>query len=802
MRSPPFIMNMGRRYVVFLGILSSLVIFDYLAFHRFIDAQENVAAVINVSGRQRMLSQQVALHVNDIVHSNNTAEREHHRNEVLQAILLMERSHEKLTDGDAELHIPETLSPEIQALYFDPPHEVDKKMRSFLADAKSVAAAGGAVGRDDPRVLRITSSAKGPLIEAIDLVVDRQQLESERRVRNLDLAFEIGLGFSLLVLAASVFFVFRPLVRKTANEMEKMVNTERELRTILNGTLDGIITINGHGIVKSFNPMAARMFGYSKNEVIGNNISILMPEPHRGKHDEHISEYLRTGEAKIIGTRREVEGLHKDGSVVPVWLAITETYIEGETIFIGILHDLRERKKYEAAQEGHRVELEHKVMERTQELASEIVKKTRIEHSLNVANATLEKESAIMETTLENLVEGITLADENFNVVNFNNRFLELFSLSREQFRAGDPYEKFVRLSAEKGEYGPGNVEEIIREQVELAESLKPYKLERKRPDGTVIGIRNQPIPSGGFVTTYSDITERIRAEEDKIDMQRELAQTSKLEAVGQLAAGIAHEINTPTQYIGDNLRFLSETYGEIFGILECYRSLADASRGKKDLEDTLARLESAIEKADLDYLLEEIPTATEQSIAGIEQVASIVLAMKEFSHPGTKEKNLTDMNRALESTITVCRNEWKQVAEMDKDFDPSLPPVRCLAGEMNQVFLNLIINAAHAISESAENGMGKITLSTNKVGDWAEIRVADTGGGIPEQVRDRIFDPFFTTKEVGKGTGQGLSVCRDIVVKKHYGELFFENETGKGTVFVIRLPLDPQPDSVEVAPK
>jgi len=791
---------MGRRYVLLLGILSGLLILDYFVFHRFIDAQESVSAVLNITGRQRMLSQRIALHVNEIIVSKSAAEREHSRNAVLEAALLMEQSHEKLINGDDELHLSANLSPEIHTLYFEPPHEVDKRVRLFLADAISVAAAGDAIVPDDPRVLRIMNSARRPLVEAIDAVVDRHQVENEQRVRNLDLMFEIVLGFSLFVLAVSVFFVFRPLVRRTANEMEKMINTERKLKTILNGTLDGIITINEKGIVQSFNPTAAKMFGYSKGEIIGKNIRMLMPEPHHSNHDRYISAYIRTGEPKIIGTKREVDGLRKDGSTLPLWMAISETYIDGEPVFIGILHDLTESKKHEAAQKEYQEGLERKVNERTKELASEIAKKNLSEDALNVANQALEQESAVMETTLENLIEGISLADDDFNIVNFNNRFLEIFGLPREQFHPGDPFEKFVRFCAEKGEYGPGNVEEVVGEQMELVRSLKPYKLERTRPDGTVIGIRNQPVPSGGFVTTYSDITDRIRAQEDKINLQRELAQSSKLEAVGQLAAGIAHEINTPTQYIGDNLRFLNEAHGEIAEILKCYRDLADATRGNTDLGDKMARLETTIEKADLDYLLEEIPTATQQSLAGIEQVARIVLAMKEFSHPGSKEKKLTDLNRALESTITVCSNEWKHVADMDKDFDPALPHVSCLAGEMNQVFLNLIINAVHAIEESDTNGMGKITVSTHKVGDWAEIRVADTGKGIPEQARDRIFEPFFTTKEVGKGTGQGLSVSRDIVVKQHNGKLFFETETGKGTIFVIRLPLDAGPDSVKGA--
>jgi signal transduction histidine kinase len=167
---------------------------------------------------------------------------------------------------------------------------------------------------------------------------------------------------------------------------------------------------------------------------------------------------------------------------------------------------------------------------------------------------------------------------------------------------------------------------------------------------------------------------------------------------------------------------------------------------------------------------------------------------MKEFSHPGTKEKVLVDLNHAINSTITVARNEWKYVADIETDFDPSLPLIPCQAGEFNQVILNLIVNAAHAIANVVRDGgfeKGKIKIQTRNCLEWAEIRVQDTGSGIPEGVRTRIFDPFFTTKEIGKGTGQGLAIARSVVVDKHGGTIHFETETGKGTTFVIHLPHD-----------
>ena len=166
---------------------------------------------------------------------------------------------------------------------------------------------------------------------------------------------------------------------------------------------------------------------------------------------------------------------------------------------------------------------------------------------------------------------------------------------------------------------------------------------------------------------------------------------------------------------------------------------------------------------------------------------------MKAFSHPGTGEKSLVDLNKAIESTITVARNEWKYVADVEKDLDSGLPNVPCLPGEFNQVILNIIVNAAHAIADVVGNGSeqkGVITVQTRKDGDWAELRISDTGSGIPEKARNRIFDPFFTTKEVGRGTGQGLAIARNVIVEKHAGTITFDTEMGKGTTFIIRLPI------------
>ena len=313
----------------------------------------------------------------------------------------------------------------------------------------------------------------------------------------------------------------------------------------------------------------------------------------------------------------------------------------------------------------------------------------------------------------------------------------------------------------------------------------------------TISPVRSETDELAGLIILGADITER------RI-MERQLAQAQKLESIGQLAAGIAHEINTPTQYVGDNTRFLLGAFQDLQMLLDKYAMMPEAFKAGVMPDNLIQEMAVAAETADLEYLREEIPRAIQQSLEGVGRVSKIVGAMKEFSHPGMTEKTAVDINRAIESTITVARNEWKYVAEMVMDFDPSMPLVSCLPGEFNQVILNIIINAAHALTGEGQDKpaeKGTITVRTRNLGDCAEIRVIDTGKGIPENIRSRIFDPFFTTKGVGKGTGQGLAIAHSVIVDKHGGTITFESETGRGTTFIITIPYSAPADLKRKAP-
>jgi len=267
------------------------------------------------------------------------------------------------------------------------------------------------------------------------------------------------------------------------------------------------------------------------------------------------------------------------------------------------------------------------------------------------------------------------------------------------------------------------------------------------------------------------------------------------MESIGQLSAGIAHEINTPSQFLGDNLEFMDETFRNLEALLYQYRKTFDLMELSEKDRATAQELKALWEEWDVDYLLEEIPNALAQSREGLDRITSIVKAMKRFSHPGTESRQYCDINESLEKTSVVCRNEWKYHSDMVFDFQQDMPPVPCYMNDLNQVFLNLMVNAAHAMTQKHEKDgtRGKITLRTRLVDDWVEISIIDTGTGIPEDVMPKIFDPFFTTKEVGKGTGQGLALSYSIIKEKHRGTIDFQSEMGVGTTCIIRLPLVPE---------
>lgn len=335
-----------------------------------------------------------------------------------------------------------------------------------------------------------------------------------------------------------------------------------------------------------------------------------------------------------------------------------------------------------------------------------------------------------------------------------------------------------------------------LRELIdEVLDRKKPWDQEVKVVDGS--GKTNWYRSIGELEFEGDQIAKIFGVMHDVTEIREAQAQQAngqKLEAIGTLAAGMAHEINTPAQFVGDNLKFLKESFADLMALNEAYSELVEAAHKGPFSKDLVDKVDLAIKDTDPEYLMEEIPAALDQSIDGVARISHIVKAMKDFAHPGGGDWEPADLNKIVSDMITVSTNEWKYAADVETDLDESLPAVRCTPQDIAQVVLNLIVNASHAIAESlgdSPSEKGLIRISTRALPGSVELRVADNGCGIPEELCERIFEPFFTTKDVGQGTGQGLAIAHKAIVGKHHGKLLLESRPGEGATFIVRLPLD-----------
>jgi two-component system NtrC family sensor kinase len=524
---------------------------------------------------------------------------------------------------------------------------------------------------------------------------------------------------------------------------------EREFyfRTVIEISPDAFITISTDRRITDCNPAFEKLFGFPREEIIGASTVMIHTSPE---------QYARLGQIlypeidKTGFCRTEWEFRRRDGTVFPAEIvtAALKGPDGGIQFHMSILRDITQRRQIE------------KSLQRSFALTSQII--NSIASIVIAVNA--ENRVAFWNTQAENEFE--ILSEKVMNKTLEESGLPLDYQAIREALGQTRAEEKFLRIDNLKFKQRNGK-------DGYLGLSLHPIKGEEFGGTGVLIHGAN--------------VTRRIT-------LEMQLAQAQKLESIGQLAAGIAHEINTPIQYVSDNTRFFQSAFKDLVRVLNKYAETLGGPPGQEKREALYPELEGLIREIDLEYYLEEIPRAIDQTLEGVEQVSRIVRSIKAFAHPGPAEKKYLDINQAIENTILVSRNEWKYVAELVTELDPNLPPVPCIPGDFNQVILNLIVNAAQAIAEKVgddSNKKGWIRIRTNSDGPWAEIQIEDNGPGIPEAIRSRIFDPFFTTKEVGKGTGQGLAISHTAIVEKHGGSIAVESEEGQGTVFIIRLPLE-----------
>lgn len=546
-----------------------------------------------------------------------------------------------------------------------------------------------------------------------------------------------------------------------SKDLRPRIRAEREHRLLavaIEQSDETIVITDREGSIRYANPAFGKITGYSPHEAVGRNPRFLQSGFHSPDFYRTLWETLVAGKVwKGVLVNRKKDGtlIEEEASISPVRGA------DGSiTHFVAVKRDVTAERRMEKQ---------------------------------------LQETYQTMETLIGSFSSILISLDRDFRVTLWNPTAEKVMGLRADEVRGFSLRELDLAWEWTR-------MDEDLARCRDTGSSFRLPDIRFEKTDGEqgFLGLGLTPIFSDyrsefrGIILSGADITAKLAA-------RAQAAQSQKLESIGQLAAGIAHEINTPMQFVGDNAQFLKESFETLASALSACRGLVAAAREGGACPEEAARVEEEIARLDLDYLLEEIPNAIGQSQEGIARVVKIVRAMKEFSHPGVTEKTRVDINHAIESTVTVARNEWKYVADVELHLDPSLPPVSCIPGEINQAILNIVVNAAHAIGQAKEErgdgGKGVITVTTLLDGEEAEIRIRDTGCGIPESARPKIFDPFFTTKGVGKGTGQGLTIAYNAIVKRHGGSVRFETGTGKGTTFILRLPLGgketgPEPES------
>ena len=533
----------------------------------------------------------------------------------------------------------------------------------------------------------------------------------------------------------------------------RLRESERRFQTTFEQAAIGMAIVGADGKMLQVNRRLCEIVGYTADELTKLRFQDIT-HPEDLPADLVAVRAMRSGELANYSRRKRY--LRKNGDIVWINLAVATVRNEaGQKLdyFVSAFEDITEAKRAEVAlQESE------------------------------------EKYRALFDSSRDAIM---TAEPPTWRFTDGNPATLAMFKAKNvADFTSRGPGE----LSPEKQPDGRASGEAAL-ERIETAmrEGSAFFEWTHRRLDGqdfpaTVLLTRMERDGQQLVQATVRDISEQRQFEV-------ELGHARKLEAVGRLAAGIAHEINTPTQYVGDGVHFLKETfegYRRLVGQYQRAVKVLEMAGGQEALVSEIRETEADIDVA---YLDANVPGSFSSCQDGISRISTIVRAMKEFAHPDQREMVPADLNRALQTTVNIARNEYKYVAEVATEFG-DLPPVRCHVGDLNQVFLNLIVNAAHAIGDVVGQGGGKgtIRITTFREGDLARIDIADTGSGIPEAIRPRIFDPFFTTKEVGKGSGQGLAIARSIIVTKHHGSLTFESQVGKGTTFTIRLPIDGDP--------
>lgn len=538
---------------------------------------------------------------------------------------------------------------------------------------------------------------------------------------------------------------------------EALIESETRQNKIVNAAQDAIIMLDPDGVISTWNDSAVRILGYFAEEAIGLNFHHLMvPERYREDHFKAFEKFRNSGEGNAIGKVVELYAIRKNGEEFPAELALSTVQLQNRWHAIGILRDISERKAAAKAFEQTQKELEEKHAE------------------LKFLFGKVEQAKLEWEQALDHISDIVIMADANNRIRRYN-RLLAVTTGKRINELYGVDWRELINDAGFKFVTFDGTSGEMFLPRTGRSYDITIYPIKN---DGAVTA----QVVSLNDTTDLRSVTQELeKAYSELKDAQLQIFQQEKMASIGQLAAGVAHEINNPMGFISSNLTTLNKYISRFAEFIAAGDQLL---AGNMDAE----KLNSVRKSLKIDYIMEDARQLIAESQDGAGRVRRIVQDLKSFSRVDQTEYALIDLNEALETTINIAWNEIKYVATLTREFG-DIPRIKCYPQQLNQVFLNLLVNAAHAIGEN----QGTITVRTWSEAENVFVSVSDTGCGIPDEIQQRIFEPFFTTKEVGKGTGLGLSISFDII-RKHGGEIRVESEPGRGASFIVRLPVDGLP--------
>lgn len=543
--------------------------------------------------------------------------------------------------------------------------------------------------------------------------------------------------------------------------------SEKKYRMIFEHSLEGIFQVSFQGRFIKANPALAEMLGHEAPDLLIAAIKDIDRQLYVDDRQHPLMlQRIQAGEQI---TNEEVLLRHRDGHQLHCLMSMravgNETgameYLEGALI------DISARKKAEQELAALNRELENLVVQRTAQL--------------NLSNGELKSSEERYRNLVESMQEGILLLDKEDRLTYTNPQMAAMLGVETAELM-GTQCARFLNAQNQT----------VFESHIKTAQGKQNIKFEVSftRPDGQTISTLVTPTTvfdqTGRYDGAFAVVTDISNMKQ----LQAQLLQAQKLESIGQLAAGIAHEINTPTQYVIHNVKFLQDATNELIEFLESLNTLIASAKEGRAMEEAIRNTQEEKDRLQPDVLVPEISEAFRDIFEGLGRIAGIVSSVKRFAQPDQEVASLTDLNETIESAVIVSGSQWRCVARVETDLAPDLPKVPCVPAAIDQVLLNLIVNAAHAIGEANRPDLGLIRIESRQLADRVQIRITDSGPGIALEIQERIFDPFFTTKEVGSGSGQGLAIARKIIVDSHRGSLDFETEVGVGTTFVITLPL------------